>query len=419
MELNVTRTISQLISAIAFALDMDEGVKLYHAWRVSIFGAELAKALLPNERKNVFYACLLHDIGGIGLPDNILNYLMKEGIPKEPAVLAHPLTGAEIVTQIPGLETVANFILNHHEWYNGRGYPLGRGQNEIPLGAQIVGIADQIGILIRNDASRNRENVIHALNARRNGQFSPALVDGALRVLENHTLFEEVIDENIIMALFKRAREETGDIPISAGVDAIGVSCEVFSQLIDTKHPYTIGHSKRVSRASLLIALAMNFSHDDLTKIKWAGLLHDIGKLGISRKLLDTPGRLTADEYEVIKRHIVLTREILETITDFKDIAVIAASDHERYDGKGYPQGLKGGEIPLGARIIAIVDAFDAMTSDRSYRKAMGIDEACAEVQKNSGTQFDPLAAKVALPILRSLNLAKDTLMKQKSIGSY
>ncbi|TAN59134.1 HD domain-containing protein [bacterium] len=97
MILNVTRTISQLISAIAFALDIDEGQKLYHAWRVSIFGAELAKMMLAEERKDVFYACLLHDIGGIGFSDHIIHYLLKEEIPKDPAVLAHSLTGAEIV----------------------------------------------------------------------------------------------------------------------------------------------------------------------------------------------------------------------------------------------------------------------------------------------------------------------------------
>ncbi len=417
MELNVTRTISQLISAIAYALDMDDGTKLYHAWRVSILGSELAALLSPKERKEVFYGCLLHDIGGIGLPDHIVNYLRKEGIPVEPAVLTHPLSGAEIVVQVPGLETVANFILNHHEWCNGRGYPLGRHQGEIPQGAQIVGICDCIDIIIRNMAVPTRENALTALKQRPSGQFSPELIAGAAKVLENRHLFDEMTDEKRIGELFKRVREETGDMTIPVGVDAIGITCEVFSQLIDAKHPYTIGHAKRVSRSSLLTALAMGMSHDELTKIKWAGLLHDVGKLGTPRKLLDKTGPLTPDEYEVVKRHIVYTKEILETIIDFKEIALIAASDHERYDGKGYPQGLKGDQIPLGAKIIAVADSFDAMTSDRSYRKAMDIDEASNEIMNNSGTQFDPRVSKEALPILRSLNLARNSLLKQQAGG--
>jgi HD-GYP domain-containing protein (c-di-GMP phosphodiesterase class II) len=417
MELNVTRTISQLISAIAYAMDMNGGEKLYHAWRVSIIGSELAKLESPNERKEVFYGCLLHDIGGIGLSEHIVNYLIKEENPKEPGVLTHPLIGAEIIVQIPGLETVANFILNHHERYNGRGYPLGKSQDEIPLGAQVVGIADFIDILVRKMIVPSREIALTGLNKLHDGQFSSSLVDGAANVLENHRLFEEITDEKGIAQLFKKAREETGDMPIPLGVDAIGIACEVFSQLIDARHPYTIGHAKRVSRAGLLTALSMGLPHDELTKIKWAGLLHDVGKLCTPKKLLDKPGPLTPDEYEVIKRHIVYTKEILEIITDFKDITLIAASDHERYDGKGYPQGLKGNEIPLGARIIAIADSFDAMTSDRSYRKAIDVDEACDEIRKNSGTQFDPLVLKAELPILRSLNLARNTILRASDSG--
>jgi HD-GYP domain-containing protein (c-di-GMP phosphodiesterase class II) len=417
MILNVNRTISQLISAIAFALDIDEGQKLYHAWRVSIFGAELAKMMLAEERKDVFYACLLHDIGGIGFSDHIIHYLLKEEIPKDPAVLAHPLIGAEIVIQIPNMDKAAKFILNHHEWYNGRGYPLGRQREEIPLGAQIINISDHIDMLIRNVTAPSPEDVIKAVNGWRERQFSSALSDCAIEMLKKNTLYEEALDPNRIAELFEAVRNDTGIISMPAGVDAIGIACEVFSQLIDTKHHYTIGHSKRVSRASLLIGLDMGLTHDELTKIKWAGLLHDVGKLGISRKLLDKPGRLTPEEYELMKSHSVLTREILEMITDFKEISVMASADHERYDGKGYPYGLKGEEVSTGARIITLVDAFDAMTSDRSYRRAMSADEACEEVKKNSGTQFDPAVVKSALPILRSLNMVKDALAKQQMTG--
>lgn len=403
MELNVTRTISELFSAVSLALDIDEGVKLYHAWRVSILGAEIAGRILPEERKTIFYGCLLHDIGAIGLSEHIIHYLLKEEMPKEPAMLAHPLIGAEIIGQIPNLETMAKFILNHHEWYNGKGYPLGRQKEAIPAAAQIISIADQIAIFMRKEAAGSQTELIKAIDARRNRQFSSELIDCAIEVLSNSHLFEELREQKNLVKLFHKTRADIGEISMPAGIDAIGTACEVFSQLIDTKHPYTVGHSNRVSRYCLLIALAMDLPHDEVTNIKWSGLLHDIGKLGISRKLLDKPASLTAEEYQEMKKHIVYTKEILGAITDFREIALIASSEHERYDGKGYPQGLKDQEIPLGARIIAVADAFDAMTSGRPYRKAIPISAACEEIEKNTGTQFDPAVSKEALPILRNL----------------
>src|SRR3989338_814029 len=403
MELNITRTISELFSAVSLALDIDEGVKLYRTWRVSIFGAEIAGRMLPEERKNIFYGCLLHDIGAISLPEHVIHYLLKEEMPEDPAMLAHPLIGAEIVSQIPNLETMAKFILNHHEWHNGKGYPLGRQKDAIPKAAQIISIADQIEIFMRNEATRSQADLIKALDARRNRQFSSGLIDCAIEVIGNDRLFEETREQNSLVKLFHKTEADIGEISMPAGVDVIGTACEVFSQLIDTKHPYTINHSNRVSRYCLLIALALNLYHDEVTNIKWAGLLHDIGKLGISRKLLDKPAGLTSEEYEQIKQHSVYTKEILGSITDFREIAWIAGSEHERYDGKGYPQGLAAEGIPLGARIIAVADAFDAMTSDRPYRKAISVSDACEELEKNSGTQFDPAVLKEALPILRNL----------------
>ena len=405
MELNVTRTINELISAVSLVIDIDEGVRLYRGWRASILGAEIAKTILPEERKNVFYGCLLQDIGAMGLPKHIIYYLLKEEMPQEPAVLVHPLSGAEIVSQIPNLETVAKLILNHHEWYNGKGYPLGRQQNSIPKAAQIISIADEIDILLRADGIGKAQELIDALDLRRNRQFSSELVDCAKSVLNNGVLFSQLKEQNSIIKLFQKVRDEIGEIPIPTGVDAVGIACEVFSQLIDAKHHYTIGHSNRVSRYCLLIALALNLSHDEVTNIKWAGLLHDIGKLGVSTKLLDKPGSLTPEEYEQIKQHIIYTKEILGTITDFREITLIASSEHERYDGKGYPQGLRAGQIPLGARIIAIADAFDAMTSDRTYRKAVSVSAACGDIEKNIGTQFDPAVAREAFPVLRNFIL--------------
>lgn len=408
MEINVTRTINEIVTAIAYALDIvDEGVNLYHSWRVSIFASEMAKSISPEERKNIFYASLLHDIGYLALPQHITHYIFtKEDAVTDPIVLSHPIIGTEIVSQIPNLSTAARFILNHHEWYNGKGYPFGRQRNEIPKGAQIILLADQLDFLIRDGVIRGIKDIEDILPSWANERVSSQLIDEALPVLKNEALLREAISKDTVNESFNRVRKETGEIDIPTSLDAIGITCEVFSHLIDTKHPSMIGHSKRVSVFCLLIALAMNLDHDEITKLKWAALLHDVGKLSISKSLINKPGALTPQEYETVKLHSIFTREILETVTDFKEIANLAGSDHERYDGKGYPKGLKGKEIPLSAMIIAIADAFDAMTSDRPYRKAMSSKNACKEIEDNTGSQFDPDVVKEAIPVLRSLTVS-------------
>lgn len=407
MEINASRVINDLISAMAYVVDvLNENVSLYHSWRVSIFASEFARVILPEERKNIFYASLLHDIGYLALPNHISHYLsIREDPNKDLIVLSHPIIGAQITSQIPTLAITAKLILTHHEWYNGKGYPMGRQRNEIPMAAQIILLADQFDLALRFDSVHSARDLEKVVSLWSNERASSGLIEAALSVSkQKEFLLMDHTDKEMITNLFNKARAETGQIDIAANVDAVGATCEVFSQLIDTKHPSMIGHSKRVSLQSLLIALAMNLPHDEITKIKWAALLHDVGKLGISRNLINKPVSLLPQEFEIIKLHSKFTRELLETITDFKDIALIASSDHERYDGKGYPQGLKGDMIPLGSRIISIADAFDAMTSNRPYRKAVSSDEACKEIEKNSGTQFNPAVVKEAIPVLRNLS---------------
>ncbi|MFA5338662.1 MAG: HD domain-containing phosphohydrolase [Candidatus Omnitrophota bacterium] len=408
MDINTTRTINELVSAIAYVLDvMSEGTNLYHSWRVGIFASQFAKATVPDERKTIFYASLLHDIGYLALPEHITHYLFAQEDPtKDPIILSHPIIGAELTSQIPNLSTIAKLILNHHERYNGRGYPLGKQRNEIPLGAQIILLSDQLDMLMRNESVRGIKTIEKEISSWSNERVSAELVETAIRVLRDEGLIEEVSAKEKIPAVFNRVRAETGPVDIPGSVDAVGIACEVFSQLIDTKHPSMIGHSKRVSVYSMLVSLAMNLSHDEITKTKWAALLHDVGKLGIAKSLISKPGKLTPQEFATMKIHAVFTRELLETITDFKDIALIASSDHERYDGKGYPMGLKGDQIPLGTRIISVADAFDAMTSTRTYRKALGKDSACDEIEKCAGTQFDPAVVKEAIPVLRNLSIS-------------
>lgn len=168
---------------------------------------------------------------------------------------------------------------------------------------------------------------------------------------------------------------------------------------LEAKDKYTSGHSQRVTQIAIAIAQELGMSPDSITKIQLAGLVHDIGKIGVRESVLDKPGKLTAAEFQDVKRHCEIGERILTPIADDEDINQMVRHHHELYDGTGYPDGLKGERIPLGARVLAVADTFDAMTSSRSYRSAVSVDEALSEISKCAGTQFDPAVVAAFLKI--------------------
>ncbi len=179
-------------------------------------------------------------------------------------------------------------------------------------------------------------------------------------------------------------------------------SIETLRYTVDAKDPYTRGHSDRVSEISILIGKYLGLSEADLHTLKIGGLFHDIGKIGIPDSILLKPGKLTTDEYSEIKNHPSIGVHILSNASIFKDIIPIVKHHHERYDGLGYPSKLKGEDIPYLARIAAVADTFDAMTSKRSYRDSLPLDVVKSEFEKNKATQFDPQIADVFLDILNN-----------------
>lgn len=172
---------------------------------------------------------------------------------------------------------------------------------------------------------------------------------------------------------------------------------EALIETIEKKDSYTAGHARRVAVYSISIGEELGLNRSEITQVRLAALLHDIGKIGIQDKILLKNSRLTGEEYEVIKKHPVFGAEILENIDQLKDVVPSVRGHHERYDGKGYPDGKKGTEIPLIARIIAVADAFDAMTSHRPYISNKEKEQALNEIYKNINTQFDPVVVEAFL----------------------
>ena len=181
-----------------------------------------------------------------------------------------------------------------------------------------------------------------------------------------------------------------------AYLDTIGI----LRQTVEAKDPYTRGHSDRVSEYSVLIGKKLGLDEKTLHILKIGGLFHDIGKIGIPDSILLKESKLSDEEYSQIKNHPMIGVHMLGDAAIFTDILPIVKYHHERYDGRGYPSQLVGDDIPYVARIAAVADTFDAMTSKRSYRDSLPIDVVRAEIERCSGTQFDPNIAKVFLDIM-------------------
>ncbi len=172
------------------------------------------------------------------------------------------------------------------------------------------------------------------------------------------------------------------------------------AKTIDAKDAYTNGHSERVADYSREIARRYGYDEDRQEEIYMMGLLHDVGKIGVPDSVINKPGRLTDEEYAQIKKHPVMGAEILTTVSEMPKLVTGARWHHERFDGKGYPDGLKGEDIPEEARIIAVADAYDAMTSHRSYRDIIPQDHVKSEIEKGMGTQFDEKFARIMLEMI-------------------
>ncbi len=194
---------------------------------------------------------------------------------------------------------------------------------------------------------------------------------------------------------FNKGRGAHGDNRLSSAV------VEVLSTALDIRDKMTHRHARRVARMAVAVAKEMGLDKQQVLEIEYAAALHDIGKIGVADSILRKAAPLDAEEWRDMRRHSELGYEILKGIDFLRDAAEIVWAHHERYDGKGYPRGLGAEEIPLGARVFGVVDAYDAMTSRRPYRQAMSREQACIEIARNAGTQFDRTVVESFLVVIR------------------
>lgn len=602
------RLFQQLLTALALVLDLEERRKLYHGWRVGLTASRLASLLRPEKTALLFYAGLLHDLGAIGLDDHIIHYPRLADQLARPEILSHVQRTATIFSLIPGLEGMAQAVSEHHEWWNGTGYPRQLKGEEISLEGQILRAADALDLWLRahvlapdptaevgsgrpqgeaghppspagflaggqqaamgGSLGRSQEaasgffvgspqgssagpspgsqhaasagsfpsssldildlrtKAIKFLQEHRGTEFSPRVADALAELLATPDFLPVLLVEQDLTSVIRQetaqlflppekledggglaaapgvtpkrgpippgseppaapgqglvsggtapwaAQEHrsvpagseppaapeqapvpgrteppvaTGEAPAPGGTappvapaeppvsggpgqaavsdmnrsssaldpdeilfsrmnSAIDRVIKVFAQVIDAKHSYTAGHSERVTLYAVLLAEEMGLTPAQLNTLTVASLLHDAGKVAVPRRILDKPSRLDDEERRIIETHPGYTIEILSTIDDLRFLAAIAGGHHERFDGRGYPYGLAGENIPFLARIMAVADAFDAMTSHRPYQRNRTVEEALTVIARGAGTQFDPDLAAVAQTAYRGLD---------------
>jgi putative nucleotidyltransferase with HDIG domain len=232
------------------------------------------------------------------------------------------------------------------------------------------------------------DRVIGILGADRRGEHK--------RPTTSDMEFLSIFANNIATA-FSRARldEELKSSYVSA-VRALVLA-------IEEKDTYTRGHSERVATMAVRVARTLKLPESEIEYLQFGSILHDVGKIGIPESIVKSPKPLTNAEYKIIQKHPLKGVEILHPIAFIQDHMYLVRNHHERWDGRGYPDGLVGDAIPVGAQIVAIADAYDAMTSSRPYRKGMPAKQAAREIQKNSGTQFSQIMAEAFLETIRSV----------------
>jgi putative nucleotidyltransferase with HDIG domain len=423
--------LAELFGALSHALDITEGQPRGHCVRCCWIGIHIGRQIgLPEaELSDLYYTLLLKDLGcssnaaricelyltddltfkhdfktiGTSLPAALRFVLshtgLKHGFAERVRAIVNILQnggdiatemietrcqrGADIARQMHFSQPVVDAIYSLDEHWNGQGRPNGLKQADIPLFSQIALLAQVIDVFQIN---AGKDSALIEIRERSGSWFDPALVAAAETAASETGFWETLQSDDLETTVYGLEPAQNVRFTDDDQLDDIALG---FAQVIDSKSPYTAGHSERVTLYSDMIAEELGYSARDRQLLRRAALLHDIGKLGVSNSILDKPGKLDDLEWQAIRLHPVFTDEILRRMDAFKDLAPIGRGHHEKLDGRGYPDGLTASRISMETRIVTMADIFDALTAERPYRAAMPLAKALGILESDVGSSLD------------------------------
>jgi HD-GYP domain-containing protein (c-di-GMP phosphodiesterase class II) len=441
--------LSEVLSALSHALDITEGQPVGHCVRSCWIGVHVGREMGLGDAAiwELYYTILLKDLGcssnaaricqlyltddlsfkrdyrsiGDRLPQ-VLGFVMshtglKAGLAERFRTILNVVRngdeiarelietrcqrGAEIARQLRFSEAVAEGIQSLDEHWNGGGKPLGLKGVEIPVYSRIALLAQVVDVF---HTSAGEEAARREVRERAGTWFDPQAVEAFERVAAERSFWNTLTSGDVETAIFALEPAQRIEVADDDYLDDIAAA---FAKVIDSKSPYTRGHSDRVALFTDLITEEMGLGREQRRRLRRAALLHDIGKLGVSNQILDKPGKLDDAETAAMRDHARYSEAILSRIGAFQDLARIGGGHHERLDGKGYPRGLNGDEISLETRIVSTADVFDALTADRPYRAAMPVSKAMAIMVGDIGTAFDRNCVEALQRALAKVDLVK------------
>jgi HD-GYP domain-containing protein (c-di-GMP phosphodiesterase class II) len=390
-----------LLEALTSVMGSAKGYLHDHGPRVAVLATRLGSelGLGDEERSQLAFGAVLSDMGMVGLAEDA----WEAGVPElsdevRGRVRQHPQRSEKSVREIPHLEALGPLIRHHHEWWDGSGYPDGLSGPAIPVGARILRLADTVTALAAPRPQRGAlepEEILDFVEEGSGGEFGADVAHAYLALYRGGEIpdfTQQAYRSTVLGAAEHLLPEEVSPLSTNQLLNIV-------ANLIDAKDPYTAGHSRRVAVLAVAVADQLGLE-GHLKSTLWAvAYLHDLGKLAVPLRVLTKNGKLTEEEFSYIKAHPTDGADILEGIPTLRHLTTGVRYHHERWDGKGYPEGLSGDSIPLVAQIMAVCDAYDAMTSKRAYRDSRGSDVALDEVARESGVQFGPTAAEGFLAI--------------------
>lgn len=444
--------LSELMSAFSYALDITEGQPEGHCMRSSWVGLHvgIAAGLPPAQIVELYYTILLKDLGCSsnaaricelymiddrqfkhdymrmdGSMPGALSFVMSHAGVQAPLAarmcsifsvitggeqLACELVstrcqrGADIARLLRFPESVAAGIYGLDEHFDGKGRPNQVRGDAIPIYSRIALLAQVVDVF---HTSGGRAAALAEIKRRKGKWFDPRLADAFEKVASSNAFWDGLNSPDLEAAVLGMVQAER-EIPIDD--DYLDDIAAAFGQVVDAKSPYTSGHSARVAQYTDLIAADLGLPLQQRRWLKRGALLHDLGKLGVSNRILDKPAALDRDEWAAVKEHAAYGEKILSRVGAFAGLARMTGAHHERLDGGGYPRGLFAADISLDTRIITTADIFDAITAERPYRGAIPIPQALDMMEKTVGTALDPACFAALKKAMGSLALAQELL---------